>query len=88
MTFDQCHKVLTSIRRQQGTRCPILRVDYGGSAFRGRLVRSDSDPEHRARAKSPDGYLVLQELSAGRRPEVMLHIATLEPDSIRESDTR
>lgn len=85
MTFEQCQRALTSIRRRQGTRCPIVRVDYGGSVYRGRLVRSDSDPEHRARCKSPDGYLVLEDPALGRRPEVMLHIATLDPDAIRES---
>jgi hypothetical protein len=44
MTFDECQDVLTRIRRKQGTRCPVIRVDYGGSVFKGRLVRCDSDP--------------------------------------------
>lgn len=84
MTFDQCQEALTAIRRRQGTRYPTIRVDYGGAAYRGRLCRSDSDPEHRPRVKPPDGYLVLEDPREGRRPEILLRIATLEPGSIRD----
>ncbi len=84
MTFDQCQNALTFIRRRQGTRCPMVRIDFGGSVYRGRLVRSDSDPEHRGKVKPPSGFLVLEDPDVGRRPEIMLQIATLEPDAIAE----
>ena len=43
---------LVSIRRKQGTRCPLVRVDYAGTVVRGRLARADSDPEYR-RGRTP-----------------------------------
>ena len=33
MTFEQCHQTLVDIRRQQGTRFPLLRVDYWAILF-------------------------------------------------------
>lgn len=85
MTFDQCQRALTAVRRRQGTRFPLVRIDYAGQVYRGRLMRADSDPEHGSTHRSPDGYLVLQETGVEpRRPPVLLHIATLEPGSIAE----
>jgi hypothetical protein len=84
MTFDECRSVLTTIRRQQGTRCPVIRVDYGGSVFQGRLVRSDSDPEHGAKVRPPFGLLVLEDQGLTRRPELMLQIADLSTGAIRD----
>jgi hypothetical protein len=86
MTFDECRTVLTTIRGQQGTRCPVIRVDYAGSVFKGRLVRCDSDPEHRAKVRPPFGLLVLEELGPTRRPEMILQIADLVPGAIHDGD--
>lgn len=86
MTFDDCRAALAAIRRKQGTRSPILRVDYGGAVFRGRLVRCDSDPEHAGAVKPPYGLLVLEDLGLGRRPEMILQIADLVPGAIREAE--
>jgi hypothetical protein len=82
MTFEQCHQTLVGIRRQQGTRFPLLRVDYAGTVFRGRLARSDSDPEHRRNPSSPYGVLVLESLGLARGPETILQIAEISGDAI------
>ncbi len=84
MTFDECHQALLSIRRKQGTRCPILRVDYAGSIYLGRLRRTDSDPEHRAKTQTPYGVLVLESPGLGREPETVLQIASIGSDSIHD----
>jgi hypothetical protein len=84
MTFDECHQALLSIRRKQGTRCPILRVDCGGSIFQGRLRRADSDPEHRSQAKTPYGVLVLENPGLGRGPETVVQIANIDRQGIRD----
>jgi hypothetical protein len=81
MTFEKCQSVLVAIRREQGTRCPLLRVDFGGTVFQGRLKRSDSDPEHR-RTGSPYGILVLEGLGLSRGPETILQIADIPDDGI------
>jgi hypothetical protein len=59
MTQDECLRALTEVRRQQGTRCPVVRVDAGGSIFQGRLRRAGSDPEHRTQPDSA-GVLVIE----------------------------
>jgi hypothetical protein len=84
MTVDECHAALVAIRRRQGTRCPLIRVDCGGAAYRGRLVRADSDPEHRATSSSPFGILVLGALGLTRGPETVLQIASIPEGGIRE----
>lgn len=84
MTFDECQNVVTRLRREQGTRCPLIRVDYGGSIFHGRLVRNDADPENRPRVRPPFGLLVLEELGLSRKPEMMLQIADLVSGAIRD----
>ncbi len=86
MTFEQCHATLTTIRRQQGTRCPQVRVDYGGTVFRGRVARADSDPEYRKDPRTPYGVLVLEQLGLGRGPETILQIADIPPDGLRPID--
>lgn len=81
MTFDQCHEHLKAIRRKQGTDRPLIRVDFAGAAYRGRLARSDSDQTHR---QSPYGVLVLESLGLARGPETILQIASIPPDGIRD----
>jgi hypothetical protein len=81
MTFDQCHEHLMAIRRRQGTDRPLIRVDFAGAAYRGRLARSDSDQAHR---QSPFGVLVLESLGLARAPETILQIASIPPDGIRD----
>ena len=39
MTFEQCHARITTIRIQQATRHPLIRVECGGVVYFGRLVR-------------------------------------------------
>ena len=86
MTFDRCHATLTTIRRKQGTRCPLLRVEYGGQIIRGRLARSDRDPEHRRDPSSPYGIIVLEQLGLTRGPETILQIANIPDDGLRPLD--
>jgi hypothetical protein len=85
MTFEHCQTVLVSIRRKQGTRCPLVRVDYAGTVVRGRLARSDSDPEFRP-SQSPFGVLVLENLGLTRGPETILQIANIPDDGLRSID--
>jgi hypothetical protein len=82
MTFEQCQKALVAIRRKQGTRYPLVRVDYGGAVFRGRLARADSDPEFRNDANSPYGILVIEQLGLARGPETILQIANIPQDGL------
>jgi hypothetical protein len=84
MTVDQVHAHVQAIRRRQGTRYPLVRVDCGGAVYRGRLARADSDPEHRRRADSPYGVLVLEGLGLGRSPETIVQIATIPEGGIAD----
>ncbi len=77
MTFEQCHATLTAIRNEQGTPCPLVRVDYGGAIFRGRVSRSDSDEQKRRSGSSPYGVLVLNSIGLGPAPETILQIADI-----------
>ncbi len=81
MTFDQCREHLTAIRHKQGTDRPLIRVDFAGTAYRGRLARSDSDQTYR---QSPYGVLVLESMGLARGPETILQIASIPPDGIRD----
>ena len=83
MTFDECQQDLVAIRRQQGTRYPLIRIDCGGSIYKGRLARTDSDPEHRCGAQDPFGIIVLEEPTRGRSQETVLQIASIPKGSIR-----
>lgn len=83
MTIDDCHNHLVSIRRKQGTRCPLIRIDYGGSIYQGRLARADSDPENRSRQGQTEGVLVLHAPGAGRGPETVLQIAKIHDGGIQ-----
>jgi len=85
MTFEQCQTVLVAIRREQGTRCPLVRVDYAGTVVRGRLARADSDPEFR-RGDSPFGVLVVESLGLARGPETILQIANIPADGLHSID--
>ena len=86
MTFEQCHSVLVSIRRRQGTRCPLVQVEYAGSVVQGRVARSDSDPEHRREAAAPFGVLVLEALGLHRAPETILQIASIPEHGMQSID--
>lgn len=83
MTFDECQQDLVAIRRQQGTRFPLIRIDCGGSVYKGRLARTDSDPEHREAVKDPYGIIVLEEPTRGRSQQTILQIASLPGGSIK-----
>jgi hypothetical protein len=87
MTFDECHSTLAGIRKAQGTRCPLVRVDYGGKVVRGRLARADSDPEHGHEASSPYGVIVLENLGLSRTPETILQIASIPVGGLKELDS-
>ena len=82
MTFDECHDRLVQIRRRQGTRFPKIRIDCGGQVFKGRLARSDSDPEHRSSPLSPQGALVLEDLRAGRAAQMVVTLDQIGSGSI------
>ena len=84
MTFDQCHERLTAIRRKQGTASPLVRIDYGGAAYRGRLARSDSDPDRRRHTNSPFGVVVLAAEGLVPGPETFLQIGSIPPEGIRD----
>ena len=86
MTFEKCQSALLSIRRMQGTRCPLVRVELGDSIYRGRLARSDSDPEVRAGNGSPYGVIVLENLGLSRQPEIVLQIAEILENGLRPLD--
>ena len=86
MTFDECHERLVQIRRTQGTRHPKLRIDCGGSVYRGRLARADSDPEHRGAPMAPSGALVLDDLKAGRAAQTVLPLAQIDAGGIGPID--
>ena len=87
MTFEQCHEALVAIRRKQGTRCPLVRVDLGGAVYQGRLARADSDPEYRKTPSSPYGILVLESLGLSRGAETILQIADIPEGGLKELAT-
>ena len=88
MTFEQCHQNLTAIRRKQGTKTPLIRVDYGGTAYHGRLGRADSDPERRRSNNSPYGVLILESVGLAPGPETILQISSIPEGGIDELRTR
>ena len=85
MTFENCQSAVVGLRGKQVTRCPLVRVDYGGTVFRGRLARADSDPEIRRRSGSLFGVLVLEGLG-DREPETVLQIANIPENGINTLD--
>ncbi len=86
MTFEQCQRTLIMIRRQQGTRYPLVRVDCAGAVYRGRLARADSDPEFLQAASSPYGVLVLEPIGLNRSPETIVQIASIPEDGLNPID--
>jgi hypothetical protein len=86
MTFEKCHATLAAIRRKQGTRTPLIRVDYGGTVYEGRVARSDSDPENNHGNIRPFGLLVLEPPGLVRMPETVLQIAGIPDDGLRSVD--
>lgn len=86
MTFDECHERLVSIRRQQGTRHPRVRIDCGDVVYRGRIARSDTDPEHRLSPLAPQGVLVLEDLEKGRAAQTVVAINAIDAGGLREVD--
>ena len=86
MTFDECHESLTRIRRRQGTRFPNLRVDRGGAILRGRLARTDSDPEHRRAPLEPAGALIVEAIGAARGSTTLIPIGEITPGGLDDLD--
>jgi hypothetical protein len=84
MTVDDCQAVLTTLRRKQGTRCPIVRIDHPEGALWGRLVRCDSDPEHRAAVPAPHARLFVEEPGRDRREVLSVAIAELGPAAVND----
>ncbi|SIN80541.1 hypothetical protein SAMN05444166_0973 [Singulisphaera sp. GP187] len=86
MTFDECHSTLPVIRQKQGTRNPLVRVDYAGQVIRGRVARADSDPEHGSEHEqsSPYGVIVLENLGLCQAPETILQIANIPAGALKE----
>ena len=86
MTFEMCHATLAAIRRQQGTRTPLIRVDYGGAVYEGRVARSDSDMENRKGNARPYGLLVLEPPGLVRMPETVLQIAGIPDNGLHSAE--
>ncbi|GAC1449283.1 MAG: hypothetical protein NVSMB9_33050 [Isosphaeraceae bacterium] len=86
MTFEQCQSVLVAIRRKQGTNAPLVRVDYGGTVFQGRLARSDSDPGQPRNTSSPYGIIVLESPGLTRSPETIFQIANIPQEGLKSID--
>jgi hypothetical protein len=84
MTLDQCRGVLAGIRRRQGTRFPVVRVEADGTVLRGRIVHSDSDPDSDHDPSSPFGTITLAPLGLAASGEVILQIASLAKESMRD----
>ncbi len=86
MTFEQCQSVLASIGRKQGTNRPLVRVDSAGSQYRGRVARSDSDPQFRQDHDSPFGVIVLEDPGLGRTPDAFVQIADIPDNGLNSID--
>lgn len=86
MTFDECQDAIAPIRQRQGTARPFIRVDYGGTTYRGLISRDDSSSYGRSGDSSPFGLLVLDQPGLVRAPQTILQIACIAPGSIQESD--
>lgn len=84
MTLDECQHAIESIRQRQGTAQPLIRVDFGGSVYRGRLGRVDSDRVRAMQPQSPFGLLVLEHPGLGLGPQTILQIASIAPDGIQD----
>lgn len=83
MTFEECHAVLASIRRKQGTARPLVRIDCAGTVFHGRLARTDCDPGTPHDRRSPYGVLVLENPGLSRLPaETILQIADIPKEGV------
>lgn len=81
MTFEECQHVITSLRQKQGTRHPIVRVDYAGTVYQGRIARCDTDG---VRRETSFGVLQLEDPGLSRRPATLLQIANILPGGIGE----
>jgi hypothetical protein len=86
MTFEQVRSALVSIRRQQGTNSPLVRVDFGGAVYRGRVRQSDTDSDRRSDTQSPFGVLVLEPPGLHRTPETILQIASIPENGLQSID--
>lgn len=84
MTFEECRRTIETIRQRQGTTKPVLRVDYGGSIYKGQLARADSDSRGGPPSGSPFGLLVLEEPGLSQSPQTILQIASIAPGSIHD----
>ncbi len=85
MTFEECKHAIQAIRERQGTARPMIRVDFGGSTYRGRLARVDSDRARENTGNPPFGLLVLDDPGLGRGPQTILQIDSIAPDAISDS---
>jgi hypothetical protein len=86
MTFEECHAALLSIRNQQGTARPRVRVDYAGTVIRGRIIRTDCDPGTPHDGRSPFGVLVLEHLGLVSLPETIVQIADIPEGGLQPLD--
>ncbi len=84
MTLDECRGVLAGIRRRQGTRWPVVRVDADGSVLRGRVIHADSDPDSGHDPLSPFGTITIAPLGLASANETILQIAALALGSISD----
>ncbi len=84
MTFDECQRELDSLRSKQGTTRPLIRVDYGGTCYKGLLARSDSDSVVLAVVPSPFGVLVIEDPGLTHQPQTYLQIASIQPGGISD----
>ena len=77
--------VLTEIRAS-GDSLPAG-VDYAGKVLLGRLARSDSDPDHRQKSSSPYGIIVLENPGLTRGPEMILQIASIPDEGLKDMES-
>jgi len=86
MTFEQCQSALATISNKQGTDRPLVRVDFSGNVYRGRLSRSDSDPAYRQDNSSPFGVLVLEDPGLCAIAETYVQIADIPENGLKSID--
>ena len=83
MTFEECQQHIATLRAKQGTRHPVVRVDYAGAVYRGRVARSDTDRDGAGRTF---GVLVLEDPGLARGPATLLQIANIPAGGIADMD--
>lgn len=81
MTFEECQHLITFLRQKQGTPRPIVRVDYAGTVYQGRIVRFNAGDQNGQQAF---GVLELEDPGLSRRPATLIQIANIPPGGIGE----